>query len=127
MEGFYMKKISYAKSKELIQNGFPVKALIARNYQPVNNLTDLDNLIQLDKMGVQHCELYYEPEDTKVPDNAYDLSLIEAINLITNDKETICSKISGKEVFFSSSNELISYIKECIINGDPGILYWYVD
>ena len=87
MEGTKMKKISNLEAKKIIEAGFPVKALIARNYQPVNNLTDLDNLIQLDKMGVQHCELYYEPEDIQAPDNSYILSLEDAIELVTKNKK----------------------------------------
>ena len=126
MEGTKMKKISNLEAKNIIEAGFPVKALIARNYQPVNNLTDLDNLIQLDKMGVQHCELYYEPEDIQAPDNSYILSLEDAIELVTKNKEKVYSKLNGKELTFSSPNELISYLKDCLINGNPGILYWYV-
>ena len=64
-----MKKISNVEARNIIEAGFPVKALIARNYKPVKNLADLDNLIRLEELGVQHFELYYEPKDTKIPAN----------------------------------------------------------
>lgn len=122
-----MTKLSYNEAKEIIKSGFPVKALIARGYKPVNNLTDLDNLIRLDKMDVQHCELYCELTDINVPDNAYVLSLSDAIELVSKDNEKVFSKLNGEELTLSSVDELISYKNKCILRGDPGMLYWYVN
>ena len=121
-----MTKLSYNEAKEIIKSGFPVKALIARGYKPVNNLTDLDNLIRLDKMDVQHCELYCELTDINVPDNAYVLSLSDAVELVSTDNEKVFSKLNGEELSFSSVDELISYKNKCTLRGDPGMLYWYV-
>ncbi len=122
-----MKKISNVEARNIIEAGFPVKALIARNYKPVKNLADLDNLIRLEELGVQHFELYYEPKDTKIPANACKISIVEAVELITNNKEKVYSKLNGKELTFSSCDELISYLKSCLLNGDTGVLYWYAD
>lgn len=121
-----MRKISNVEARQIIAAGFPVKALIARTYKPVNNLTDLEDLIRLEKLGVQHFELYYTPEDIEVPENCYIVSLDEALDLIINDNEKICSKLNGEELEFSSSSEIVDYVKSCITDGNPGILYWYV-
>ena len=41
-----MKKISNVEARNIIEAGFPVKALIARNYKPVKNLADLDKNLE---------------------------------------------------------------------------------
>ena len=120
-----MKKISYTDAKKIIQAGFPVKALISRNYESVKCLNDLERIDRLDKMGVQNYELFYEPADTQIPANGYDLSLDEAI-LLLNDGEVIHSKLNGEELSFSSVEDILSYHKRCELSGDPGLFYWYV-
>lgn len=120
-----MKKISYEDAQKIIKTGTPVKALISRNYEPVNSLNKLEKLKRLDQMGVQKYELYFEPADTKIPEKAYVISLDEAINLLNSD-EVIHSKLGGKEVSFFTAKDVISYHKNCIISGDPGLLYCYV-
>ena len=120
-----MKRISYNEAAKILGTGLPVKALISRIYKPVKNLNDLNRLDRLDKMGAQKYELFYEPADTKIPANGYDLNLDEAIYLL-HDGEVIHSKLGGKELSFSTVEELISYHRKCELSGDPGLLYWYV-
>ena len=121
-----MRKISNVEARQIIAAGFPVKALIARTYKPVNNLIELEDLIRLEKLGVQHFELYYTPEDIEVPENCYIVSLDEALDLLINNNEKVYSKLGGKELEFSSPSEVVDYVKSCITEGDSGILYWYV-
>lgn len=120
-----MKKISYTDATEIIKAGIPVKALIARIYEPVKCLNDLERLNRLDKIGVQKYELFYEPADVKIPENSDNLNLDEAIILL-NIGQKIYSKLNGEELSFSSIENLIAYHKKCELLGDPGLLYWYI-
>lgn len=120
-----MKKISYNEAKEVLKTGIPVKALISRVYEPVKSLNELNRLDRLDKMGAQKYELFYEPADTKIPENGYGITLDEAINLLNNG-EIIHSKLDGKEISFSTVKDVLSYHRKCELSGNPGLLYWYV-
>lgn len=121
-----MKKISYSEAEQLIKSGISLKAFVSRTQIPVTTLNDLENLRHLAQEKVQSFELFYEPVNMSIPDNAMEISLDDAITLL-HTGEIVYSSQKNNEVKFSSQNDLLSYYRSRHIHGDNCIFYWYVD
>ena len=120
-----MKKVTFEKAKKLISTGIPVKAYVNRDYKPVATLNDLENLKHLREEKVQDFELFYEPVNNSIPENAMEVSLDDAITL-SYEGEEIYSLHDGNEIKFLSPNEIIFHFRSCSIQKNPCTFYWYV-
>lgn len=120
-----MKKISYEEAEKLISSGIIVKAYVNRNYQTVSTLNDLKYLNHLRDEKVQNFELFYDPVNSLIPENAMEVSLDDAITL-SYEGEKIYSLHDGNELKFLSPSEIISHFRSCSIQKNTCVFYWYV-
>lgn len=121
-----MKNISYNEAKNLIKSGITIKCLISRNEVPIKSLNDLENKKHLADEKVQSFKLYYEPEKISIPANAIEISIDDAF-LLLHEGEIVYTLKNNIEFPIKHSNELISHCRSYNIQGNPIVLYWYID
>ena len=124
-----MKKISYNEALSLLKHGFFPKCEVSRDLlKPVKSEQELKNFSELS--SVQKCQFYgYEQneiENFKVPDDALELSINEASDLLT-EGEAIYARVLGEknEHNFKDINSFIVFLRKCDINGNNILLYWH--
>ena len=123
-----MKKISTNEALRQLKHGFFPKCEVARDLlKPVKTEQELKNFITMS--SVQKCQFYgYEEDDVKifkVPDDALELSINDASDLLTEGK-AIYARVLGEknEHTFKDINSFIAFLRKCDINGNNILLYW---
>lgn len=121
-----MERITYEKACKLLKKGKQVICRISsKELVKVKDQNDLDVKRRLGSQGVQTFELYYEKPINKVPENAAELTVDDAFELV-NDGQTICFIVDGKEEGINSKTQLTALIRSSLVRGEKPLMYWYV-
>lgn len=119
-----MRKITEKKAIQLLREGNILKCKIsARDIVPVKTESELRNLLRLKAENVQMCEIFFERKTVKIPENAMEISLDEAIQLLA-EGEIVYGK-SEEEEEITTQNVLMQFYRSALLRGEP-VLYWYV-
>lgn len=119
-----MRKITEKKAIQLLKEGHILKCQItARDIVPVKTESELRALLRLKAENVQMCEIFFEREKVKIPENAMEVSLDEAIQLIA-EGEIVYGKTEEEEEI-TTQVALIQYYRSAKLRGEP-MLYWYI-
>ena len=120
------EKITYEKACKLLKKGKQVKCRISsKEMVNIKDQSDLDIKKRLGSQGVQLFELYYEKPIKEVPDNAAELTVDDAFELINNG-QTICFDVEGKEEGINNEVQLTTLIRSALVRGERPLMYWYV-
>ena len=121
-----MERITYEKACKLVKKGKLVKCRInSRELVIVKDQNDLDAKKRLGKAKVQEFELYYDKPITQVPDNAIELTVDDAFELV-NAAKTICYIANGKEESVKNTMQLSAVIRSANVRHEKPLMYWYV-
>ena len=121
-----MERISYEKACKLLKKGKLVKCRInSRELVIVKDQNDLDVKKRLGKENVQGFELYYDKPIKQVPENAIELTVDDAFELV-NAAKTICYIVNGREVAVKNSMYLNALIRSANVRHEQPLMYWYV-
>lgn len=121
-----MKKITVNEALSQLKHGFFPKCEISRDLlKPVKSEQELQNFLKLST--VQKCQFYgYEQdeiENFKVPDDALELSVNEATDMLFEGEKVYARVIGENERSFMVLNSFVTFLRKCNINGDNFLLY----
>lgn len=123
-----MQKITKEEALDLLREGIFPKCEIARDLmKPVKSEQELENLLLLS--STQKCQFYgYSKKDVKeftVPTDALYISVNKASDMLVSNEKIYARKIGENEQMFSELKSFVSFLRQCEINGDSFLLYWY--
>lgn len=117
-------KITEKEAIQLLKEGNVLKCKIsARDIIPVKTESELRRLLKLKAENVQMCEIFFEREEVKIPENAMEISLDEAIQLIA-EGEIVYGRAEEEEEI-TTQNLLMQFYRSASLRGEP-VLYWYI-
>ena len=121
-----MKKITYEQACKMISSGKTVVCRISsRDRVIIKNKSDLDAKKLLHEQGAQDFQLFSYNKRVKIPDNAKNITIDEAFELIDDLELIYCIK-EGEEEEITTRSELSQYIMSSRVRGEEPVLYRYV-
>lgn len=131
MEGRKMKQkeISYDQAIKTIKQGKAVKCQHSNRedqYEIVHTITQLNNLYELSKQGVQICKLYSIPQKKeKLSEDVIELNFDEAFNAVATGEKVFFQNEDGEEEEITKTNELVRLRRANEAMGKKLNLYWH--
>lgn len=120
-----MRQITEKKAIQLLKEGHILKCKItARDIVPVKTESELRILLKLKAENVQMCEIFFEREKVRIPENAMEISLDDAIELVAKG-EIVYGKKEDEEEEITTQAVLTQYYRSALLRGEP-VLYWYI-
>ena len=123
------KEISYDQAIKTIKQGKAVKCQhINREdqYEIVHTITQLNNLYELSKQGVQICKLYSIPQKKeKLSEDVIELNFDEAFNAVATGEKVFFQNEDGEEEEITKTNELVRLRRANEAMGKKLNLYWH--
>ena len=119
-----MKKLTVEQARKLVEKGTVVQCRISyREVVAVRNKAKLEDLVRLQELGVQGCELFIE-EDKTLPKEVMEISMEDAIELLQKG-EIVYGRMAGQSYGeeLPTRNALIKFYRGALVNGTP-VLYW---
>lgn len=123
------KEISYDQAIKTIKEGKAVKCQHGNRedqYEIVHTITQLNNLYELSKQGVQICKLYSIPQKKeKLSEDVIELNFDEAFNAVAKGEKVFFQNEDGEEEEITKTNELVRLRRANEAMGKKLNLYWH--
>ena len=124
------KEISYDQAIKTIKQGKAVKFQHSNRedqYEIVHTITQLNNLYELSKQGVQICKLYSIPQKKeKLSEDVIELNFDEAFNAVATGEKVFFQNEDGEEEEITKTNELVRLRRANEAMGKKLNLDWHV-
>ena len=123
------KEISYDQAIKTIKQGKDVKCQHSNRedqYEIVHTITQLNNLYELSKQGVQICKLYsISQKKEKLSEDVIELNFDEAFNAVATGEKVFFQNEDGEEEEITKTNELVRLRRANEAMGKKLNLYWH--